>query len=117
MTRGRKRHLGEAEFWLVREIGEGHKAFGMWPTSPELVPVEVAARAAEMAYRRGVSQGAFSMLWRLRDAQDLRPGNGGEAFARRLRQWRVRGYEQRYAKAEPPPDHRLLSSTSQRRKP
>lgn len=105
MTAKRKRALTDDKFGLVRKIGESYKAFGEWPDSPELVPVEVAARAAEMAYRRGVSQGAFYMFWHLRAARDLRPGNGGEVFAQRLRRWRVRGYEQKYAKAEPPPGH------------
>lgn len=112
----RRGKLTEDDRRLLEDIGESSKAFGSWPVSPELVPVDIAARAAERAYRRGVTQGAYYMLWHLRGTQDHSPGAPGEAFASRLWRWRTRGAREEYAKAELPPDHlsRLRGSAAAR---
>jgi hypothetical protein len=90
---------------LLEEIGESGKAFGMWPDSPESVPLDLAIRAAERAYRRGVTQGAYYMLWHLRGHTGYHPGQPGESFASKLMTWRTRGAREEYRRAELPPGH------------
>jgi hypothetical protein len=105
---GRSRRRGKLtmeERRLLEIIAESGKAFGRWPTSPEMVPMDIALRAAERAYRRGVTQGAYFMLWHLRGSIDFRPGDKGETFATKLGNWRRRGARQEYARTELPPGH------------
>lgn len=99
----RRGKLSIDEGRLLKDIAESHKAFGMWPADPQMVPLDIAVRAAECAYRRGVVQGAYFMLWHLRpETQD---GTGRvSAFLSRLERWRTRGARQEYAKAELPPE-------------
>jgi len=101
----RRGRLTAAECRLLEDIAESSKAFGMWTVSPDLVPVDIAMRAAERAYRRGVTQGAYFMLWHLRGTKGYKPHAPGEAFASRLWRWRERGSREEYAKAELPPGH------------
>lgn len=103
MTRRRK--LTAEDLGLIELIGESRKSLpGGWPTSPETVPVEVAVRAAERAYRRGVCQGAYYLLWSARGELDHRCGAAAERYIDRLLRWRMRGRDQRYARAEVPPE-------------
>lgn len=109
--------LATDERRIVGDIGESHKAFGMWPARPATVPVDLAARAAERAYRRGVVQGAQYMLWHL-VPDSRKPGGERPAFLARLTGWRQRGVTQEHAQAELPPswdstvpDRRRLSVT------
>jgi hypothetical protein len=101
----RRGKLAVDERRLLEDIAESGKAFGTWPTLPELVPIDIAMRAAERAYRRGVTQGAYFMLWHLRGTVSHDPHAPGEAFASRLWRWRMRGNREEYAKAELPPGH------------
>lgn len=101
----RRRTLSYDERRLLHDIGESGKAVGVWPDAGQAVAADVAARAAEMAYRRGVVQGAYFMLWHLRGSMDYQPGKPGEAFAERLGRWRSRGDRENYSKAEMPPGH------------
>lgn len=111
-----QRHAAETTRRLVRALGESYKTSD-WPTPrtevygeaheiPESVPVEVAARAAEMAYRRGVTQGAYYMLWRIHgQPPNSRPDPNlpGYAYADELMRWRDQGRAEQYARAEDPP--------------
>lgn len=112
--RWRKADLTRDEEDLVEQIGESYKAFRMGPVSPDTVPLEVAIRAAERAYRRGVTQGAYYMLWHLRGSAGYKPGELGEAYASQLFRWRERGGQQKYAKFDLPPEPplRVRPSTS-----
>lgn len=87
---------------LVDDLGESFKAFGRWPTTPETISIDLAARAAEQAYRRGVVQGAHLMLWHLHP--DSRTTSRRPAFLDRLDRWRARGRKQEHVTAELPPE-------------
>lgn len=100
----RRRKLDEDEHWIVEDVGESRKAFGMWPSSPEMIPVDIAARAAERAYRRGVVQGAHFMLWHLHP-ETKRDWRRRPVFLDQLARWRERGGIQEYGKAEIPPEY------------
>jgi len=104
IARSRRRgKLNTDERRLLAEIGESFKASGPWPESPEYVPMDIAVRAAERAYRRGVTHGAYFMLWHLRGDAGYHPGQPGDEFAAKLSDWRMRGSREEYAKAEYPP--------------
>jgi len=98
----RRGKLAADELRLLKDIAESSKAFGMWPKDPEMIPVDIAVRAAEQAYRRGVVQGAHFMLWHLHpDTRDTRAST--PMFLIRLNRWRTRGIAEQHAKAEIPP--------------
>lgn len=90
----------------IRDIGESSKVLE-WPTSPEMVSTDIAARASEMAYRRGVVQGAYFMLWRIHGQPqgwcDLDPDLPGYAYVHDLCDWREQGRMEHYGRGEEPP--------------
>jgi hypothetical protein len=97
----RRGKLTPDERRLVEDIAESGRAFGMWPGVPGMIPVDLAVRAAERAYRRGVVQGAHYMLWHLRP--ETRSQYSHPMFLGRLNRWRSRGTTQEHAIAELPP--------------
>jgi hypothetical protein len=87
--------------WEIRDIGESGKV----STMKRDTPLTLGQRAAEMAYRRGFTQGVAEALyliegpdwWRLRKRSRL------AQFFEKVTEWRMEGNRQRWKRAVPPP--------------
>lgn len=104
MTDTQTTALDEAALALVASLANTSRAYGVRPGVPEMVPIEIALRLAEKAYRRGVTHGAEFMMETVDGGLTMKAVMRAGRFSRALSQWRERGRREGFGSGDFPPD-------------